>query len=115
MFEFELCSLETAGHPDEPGDLRYRPLLGCGDVEVLVLARRVDHGGDDAVCDVIDVGQGAGLLAGSEDLQRPLSRKHLSYEVGNGVRDPRLEIGHLAGTVRVEGPADREWQAVLVV
>ena len=97
------------------GDLGDGQLLRRRDVEVLVLAGRVGHGRDDAVGDVVDVRERARLLAGAEDLQRPLAREHLPDQVGHHVRDARLVLGQLAGAVGVEGPADRERQAVLVV
>ena len=77
--------------------------------------RRVGHRGDDAVGDVVDVRERARLLAGAEDLQRPLPGEHLADQVGDRVRDARLVVGHLARPVGVERAADRVRQAVLVV
>ena len=47
--------------------------------------------------------------------KRPLAGEHLADQVGHGVRDAGLVVGQLARAVGVEGPADREGQAVLVV
>ena len=71
----QLLGILAAGLPDERGDLRDGVLLGGRDVEVLVLAGRGGHRGDDPVGDVVDVGEGARLLARPEDLQRPLARR----------------------------------------
>ena len=72
--------------------------------------------GDDPVGDVVDVGQRARLLAGAEDLQRPLAGQHLGDQVGHGVGDARLvAVGQLARAVGVERAADRVAQPVLVV
>ena len=64
---------------------------------------------------VVHVGERARLLARAEDLERPLPRERLADQVGHGVGDPGLVLGQLAGPVGVEGPADREGKAVLVV
>ena len=76
---------------------------------------RALHRRDDAVRDVVHVGERARLLARPEDLKRVLARERLADQVGYGVRDPRLVIRQLAGPVRVEGPADRVRKPVLVV
>ena len=73
------------------------------------------HRGDDAVGDVVDVGERPRLRAVAEDLQRLLARQHLLDDVGDHVRDARLVLGHLARPVGVERAADRVRQAVLVV
>jgi len=49
---------------------------------------------------VVDVGEGARLGAGAEDLKRPLAGEDLADQVGDGVRDPRLVGGVLAGARR---------------
>ena len=87
-----------------------------GDVEVLVLAGGRGHRRDDPVGDVVDVRQRSRLLAGAEDLERPLAGQRLGDQVRDRVRDPGLVgIGQLARPVRVERAADRVAQAVLVV
>ena len=91
-------------------DLGDGQLVGGGDVEVLVQAPRRGHRGDDAVGDVVDVGQRARLGAVAEDRQRRAlgaSARHLRDDVGDHVRDARLVLGHLARAVGVERAADR--------
>ncbi len=105
----------AAGLPDDARDLGDGQLARGGDVEVLVQAGGRAHRGDDAVGDVVDVGERARLLARAEDLQRALPGEHLVDQVGHRVRDARLGVGHLARAVGVEGAADRVGQAVLVV
>ena len=112
----KLRRILAAGLPDQRRDLGDRALLGGGDVEVLVLAGGRGHRGDDPVGDVVDVGERARLLAGAEDLQRPLAEQHLGDEIGDGVGDAGLvAVGQLARPVGVERAADRVAQAVLVV
>src|SRR5918998_1786240 len=113
--ELERLRVAAADLPDDPRDLRDRQLLRGGDVEVLVQAGARGHRADDAVGDVVDMGQRARLLTGAEDLERVLAREALAYEVGDGVRDARLVVGHLARPVGVERAADRERQPVLVM
>ena len=69
----------------------------------------------DPVRDVVHVRERARLLPGAEDLERLLARERLADEVRDGMRDPGLVVGHLARAIGVEGPADRERQAELVV
>ena len=98
----------AAGRPDHARDLGYRQLLGGGDVEVLVLGRRGGHRGHDAVGDVVDVRERARLLAGAEDLQWPLpGAAPLRSGPARRGRCPARRVGQLAGTVGVEGAADR--------
>ncbi len=88
-----------------------------GDVEVLVLARGRSHRGDDPVGDVVDVGEGAGLLATAEDLAAAAGRAStLAIRSGTAWAIPgSSRIGQLARSVGVERAADREPQAMLIV
>src|SRR5829696_5697577 len=69
VLELEPRGILVARLPDDARDLAHRTLVARGDVEVLVLARRVRHRGDDAVGDVVHVGERTRLLAGAEDLE----------------------------------------------
>src|SRR4051794_9550065 len=115
VLELEGGRVLPARLPYDPRDVGDRELLGRGDVEVLVLSRRAGHRRDDAVGDVVDVRERARLLSRAEDLERALPREDLADQVGYGVGDARLGVGQLAGAVGVEGTADREGQAVLLV
>jgi hypothetical protein len=67
--ELELGGVWSARLPNDLRDLRQHAFLRCGDVQVVVLASRVNHCGHNAVRDVIDVRKRPRLLAGPEDLQ----------------------------------------------
>ena len=57
----------------------------------------------------------SGLLARAKDLEWSLAGEDLRDEIGHRVRDARLVVGKLAGSIGVERPADRVRQAVLRV
>src|SRR5919107_1114870 len=95
--------------PDDAGELGDGELVARADVEVLVDGVRRGHRGDDAVGDVVDVGQRAGVRAVAEDRQRGVRRQReaLADQVGHGVGDAGFVLGNLAGAVGVERAADR--------
>src|SRR3954468_16298213 len=117
VFERERVGVAARLLPDDPSDLGDGELLGGADVEVLVHRRRRGHGGDDAVGDVVDVGERPRVRAVAEDRQRRAGREAqaLADQVRHRVGDARLVLGHLARAVGVERAADRVVQAVLVV
>src|SRR3954469_7083521 len=75
VLEGERVRVAAALLPDDPRELGDRQLLARADVEVLVDGVRRGHGGHDAVGDVVDVGQRAGVRAVAEDRQRLVRRK----------------------------------------
>src|SRR5436190_3606894 len=59
--ELEVVRRIAAGLPDHAGNVRHRALLAGRDVEILVLAVRRGHRGNDPVGNVVDVRERAGL------------------------------------------------------
>ena len=73
VLELEVGRVVAARLPDDPGDLAHGQLIRGGHVEVLADRGVVRERGRDAVRDVVDVRERAGLLARPEDRERALA------------------------------------------
>src|SRR5439155_13733042 len=67
--------------PDLAGKLLNRRRRILPNVEVVIFGLRVETGRDDAIRDVLNIGEAPLLLAGAHDLERIVTVQHLPREV----------------------------------
>ena len=111
--------------PDGFRQLQHGGGLGRRKVEVVVERRGVEHGLNDAACQVGAVGVVAHLRAIAEDVHWILTLEHLLDEVGNDMAHRQLyvprqdlfvaECSRFANADAVERSHDRVRQSVLLV
>src|SRR5207247_8119282 len=101
--------------PDLAGKLLNRRRRILPNVEVVIFGLRVETGRDDAIRDVLNIGEAPLLLARAHDLERIVSVEHLACEVWDHVGDTGFVLGVLSRPVGVEGATDRVADAMLFV